>query len=1020
MEPFFIDGKKFISSKEASNITGYAQDYISRLCRGKKIRGRLVGKNWFINLESLVEFNADQMVAAQKRRLELVSSSKGVRATAPKHSQSTSLFKEMAERALVAATPSRATASIAEATQKSIHAVTHAATSSLALRLQAAAMASFFAFGTIFLFAPSYAAFAVNSTRDEGQQIASSLLHTDASALASQTSDAFVAAAADSENQLLQTVASIEQRAQKFAASLARTLHSAWSNHALLALRPTTQEAAAPAAMGSSAAPPPVSNSHTTTTAGSSTPSPIVNNYYTTNKNFTGGAPTPPVSQGTNTVLIRGGVSESELTSKLQALSDLFNAQINSSVLPSISTLSRQISLSQKVDQITGATFNNVTVSGVSGLAAADIPDLSYLPLAGGTLTGALTLSSALGSGSGGLGTSTWQTGSLPYFNGTRFTEDNANFFWDGTNHRLGLGTTTPAALLSLQQITNGTPILSAYRVTDTAPSGDFIDYYSKAGTTLFRVDNSGNLLAGGIINSGSQTITSASQPQLRLQSDASNEITTSVSSQGTTTIAINGTFPALLFTPQSNAVNQFSFTDAASNSILSIDTANKRIGIGTTTPFAKFAVSLNSGENYPNDNAFVISSSTASATTTLFVVQNSGNVAIGTTTADAKLTISGNTSALPALPTVGTNIHLVGANSGQVNITMDGFAAAPQIITRRAQGTAASPSAVNFAGFNLFNYEISGYGTTGYSTPQNIINVLTDEGWTDSAQGNRITIATTKNGTTGAIERLRITNAGLIGIGNTSPANQLDIGVGTDATAKTGAFSTLNIANTATSSTASVNKTGLQISSTGSWTGTGASNIGLLVSSVTGGTNNYDAIFNGGGAIGIGTTTPYGKFAISLNSGQTYTGNNVFIIASSTSAATTTLFKVDNAGNVAANTRFAFNADGSSTLGQASIDTSGNISLASNNTKLSSAGTLLLQTNNTGVSSAAFIAGSGMLFGFASGAGAFNATLDTGISRISAGVIGFGTGAAASTAGTIVASSAGLGTTTPYGKFAL
>ena len=94
-------------------------------------------------------------------------------------------------------------------------------------------------------------------------------------------------------------------------------------------------------------------------------------------------------------------------------------------------------------------------------------------------------------------------------------------------------------------------------------------------------------------------------------------------------------------------------------------------------------------------------------------------------------------------------------------------------------------------------------------------------------------------------------------GIGNSSPAHELDIGIGTAATAKTSAFSTLNIANTATSTTASINKTGLQISSTGTWNGASANNIGLYVSSVTGGTNNYDAIFNGGGNVGIGTTTP-------------------------------------------------------------------------------------------------------------------------------------------------------------------
>ncbi|MDE1919713.1 MAG: helix-turn-helix domain-containing protein, partial [Patescibacteria group bacterium] len=149
----------------------------------------------------------------------------------------------------------------------------------------------------------------------------------------------------------------------------------------------------------------------------------------------------------------------------------------------------------------------------------------------------------------------------------------------------VGIGTSTPDAALALQQTTNGTTLISAYRATDTAPSGDFIDYRSHAGTLLFRVDNSGNLLAGGIVNSGSQTITSTSTPQFRVQYDASDEWTSTVTSLGSTTIAVNGTTPSLTFTPQSNQLNTFNFTNAASASILSIDTLNKRIGLGTTTP---------------------------------------------------------------------------------------------------------------------------------------------------------------------------------------------------------------------------------------------------------------------------------------------------------------------------------------------------------------------------------------------------------------------------------------------------
>ncbi len=51
-------------------------------------------------------------------------------------------------------------------------------------------------------------------------------------------------------------------------------------------------------------------------------------------------------------------------------------------------------------------------------------------------------------------------------------------------------------------------------------------------------------------------------------------------------------------------------------------------------------------------------------------------------------------------------------------------------------------------------------------------------------------------------------------------------------------------------------------------------------------------------GDIGLGTATPAAELTVSANSGMTFPDNNVFEIASSTPAATTTLFSVANTGN--------------------------------------------------------------------------------------------------------------------------
>jgi hypothetical protein len=45
----FIEGRKLISSKQLSKITGYTHDYIGRLCREGKVFGRRIGRTWFVD-----------------------------------------------------------------------------------------------------------------------------------------------------------------------------------------------------------------------------------------------------------------------------------------------------------------------------------------------------------------------------------------------------------------------------------------------------------------------------------------------------------------------------------------------------------------------------------------------------------------------------------------------------------------------------------------------------------------------------------------------------------------------------------------------------------------------------------------------------------------------------------------------------------------------------------------------------------------------------------------------------------
>lgn len=53
MDELVIGGKKYISSKRASEFTGYAKDYIGQLARGGKIPATRIGRAWYVDEAAL-------------------------------------------------------------------------------------------------------------------------------------------------------------------------------------------------------------------------------------------------------------------------------------------------------------------------------------------------------------------------------------------------------------------------------------------------------------------------------------------------------------------------------------------------------------------------------------------------------------------------------------------------------------------------------------------------------------------------------------------------------------------------------------------------------------------------------------------------------------------------------------------------------------------------------------------------------------------------------------------------------
>lgn len=74
MEEILIGEKKYVSSKQAAKMTGYAKDYIGQLCREGRVPARLVGRSWYV-LETAIQDHrfGDQKTEQEQEKEEKIS-----------------------------------------------------------------------------------------------------------------------------------------------------------------------------------------------------------------------------------------------------------------------------------------------------------------------------------------------------------------------------------------------------------------------------------------------------------------------------------------------------------------------------------------------------------------------------------------------------------------------------------------------------------------------------------------------------------------------------------------------------------------------------------------------------------------------------------------------------------------------------------------------------------------------------------------------------------------------------------
>ncbi|MBU3668608.1 MAG: hypothetical protein FGM57_01420 [Candidatus Taylorbacteria bacterium] len=191
------------------------------------------------------------------------------------------------------------------------------------------------------------------------------------------------------------------------------------------------------------------------------------------------------------------------------------------------------------------------------------------------------------------------------------------------------------------------------------------------------------------------------------------------------------------------------------------------------------------------------------------------------------------------------------------------------------------------------------------------------------------------------------------------------------------------------------------------------SSNYTLNIGGVLWGTNmnTVSGASIAAGNIGVGTSTPIARFAVTGASGAT---TDLLTIASSTNAR---LLNMSSAGVLTVGQ--AGNISGQLIVGQAAsvnanitIGGSVNQTISGSHNTLGSTWQIVTDTTGSGGPADFRLGSTGKLaFGNAT---ANIGTLDTSISRISSGVLGIGTGAQGSSAGTLLAGNIGIGTSTP------